>query len=309
MKIVITGALGHIGSYLIRNFPNCFDQLELWMIDDLSTQRYASLFNLSKKATYHFIAAKVQDAKLDQILQNANVVIHLAAMTDAAGTASNPELVYGNNLSSTQVIARKCHVLGVPLIFASTTSVYGSQDKFVDETCKDLAPQSPYASCKLEEEKHISELIKSGLKAVICRLGTIYGISQGMRFHTAVNKFCWQAVMNEPLTVWETALDQKRPYLDLQDACMALSWIIKSSLFQGEIYNIVTANHTVRDVVNSIKSHIPTLKINFVQHKIMNQLSYEVSNIKICKTGFVFTGNLQNAIKETIGLLRQANNI
>ena len=34
-----------------------------------------------------------------------------------------------------------------------------------------------------------------------------------MRFHTAVNKSCWQAVMGQPLTVWETAYGQKRTYL------------------------------------------------------------------------------------------------
>ena len=38
-----------------------------------------------------------------------------------------------------------------------------------------------------------------------------------MRFHTAVNKFCWQATMGQPISVWTTAYDQKRPYLDIED--------------------------------------------------------------------------------------------
>ena len=56
---------------------------------------------------------------------------------------------------------------------------------------------------------------KKGLKGVSCRFGTIFGASPGMRFHTAVNKFCWQAVMGQPITVWSTAYDQKRPYLEV----------------------------------------------------------------------------------------------
>ena len=72
----------------------------------------------------------------------------------------------------------------------------------VDESCevKDLKPQSPYAETKLKEEKLIKDLVSSNqLKAIICRFGTIYGISPGMRFHTAVNKFCWQAAFGQSL--------------------------------------------------------------------------------------------------------------
>ena len=46
MKIVVTGALGHIGSRLIRELPTMFPEAEIVLIDNLSTQRYCSLFNL-----------------------------------------------------------------------------------------------------------------------------------------------------------------------------------------------------------------------------------------------------------------------
>ena len=41
MKIVITGALGHIGSRLIREIPAWFEGAEIRMLDNLSSQRYA----------------------------------------------------------------------------------------------------------------------------------------------------------------------------------------------------------------------------------------------------------------------------
>ena len=72
-----------------------------------------------------------------------------------------------------------------------------------------------------------------------------------MRFHTAVNKFCWQAVMGQPITVWNTAYDQKRPYLDLFDASRAIAFIIENNIFDGRIYNVLTQNFTVRQVVDS----------------------------------------------------------
>ena len=308
MKLIITGALGHIGSHLIRHIGSIFKDAHVVMVDDLSTQRYASLFDLPKNVSYTFLEGKAQDMDLS-FVKEAQAVIHLAAMTNAAGTASTPELVHENNFQSTKSIADTCLKFNVPLIFPSSTSVYGSQSSLVDEGCtrEELQPQSPYAESKLEEEDYIQSLTKKGLQAVICRLGTIFGTSRGMRFHTAVNKFCWQAVMNQPITVWETALHQKRPYLDLEDCVRALCWIMEKDLYDGDVYNIVTENLTVQDVVDQIQTHKPSLEVELVQHKIMNQLSYEVDRRKFEKTGFVFKGSIKQGIEKTITLLNQAH--
>lgn len=308
MKILVTGALGHIGSKFIRDVVNKFDNLEIIMIDNLSTQRYCSLFNLPSNAKYYFVEQDIKNIDLTNFLQKKiDVVVHLAALTDAAGTADKPDIVHQNNFDSTQVVADACLINNVPIIFPSSTSVYGSQNQLVDENCSDLQPQSPYAESKIKEEKYIIDLCKQGLKATICRFGTIYGVSPGMRFHTAVNKFCLQAIMGQSVTVWETALHQKRPYLGLRDCCNAISWIIKNKIYTGEIYNIVSNNCTVQDVLNEIKKHRPNLQIKFVQHKIMNQLSYEVSANKFIATGFNFNGLLSNGIADTISLLDNAN--
>ena len=119
----------------------------------------------------------------------------------------------------------------------SSTSVYGSTKDLVDEKCSinDLNPQSPYAFTKLAEEKFILDLSKNrGLKATTCRFGTIFGSSVGMRFHTAVNKFCWQAALKEPITVWKTAMDQYRPYLALTDACSAIDFFISKTFINDK---------------------------------------------------------------------------
>jgi len=306
VKIVVTGALGHIGSKLIRDLQTHFENPNIVMVDDLSTQRYSSLFNLPKNGKYYFTEGKVSDVDWDNVLVSANVVIHLAALTDASGTADKPKLVHDNNFESTKVIADACLKLNIPIIFPSSTSVYGSQSDLVDEDCDDLKPQSPYADCKIREENYVKDLFSAGLKGSILRLGTIYGISPGMRFHTAVNKFCWQAVMNQPITVWETAMHQKRPYLAIDDCCNALAWIIKNKIYDGNTFNIVTNNCTVKDILTIISKFVCETDVHFVKHKIMNQLSYEVSADKIKKTGFVFIGDLNKNIKDTIQLLEKS---
>ncbi len=311
MKIVVTGAVGHIGSYVVRDLANQFPGAEIVMVDNMMTQRFPSLFNLPTTGKYRFIEDDVTTMDLGPLIDNAYVVIHLAAITDAAGSFDKAEQLEANNYTATRKVAEACVDEGARLITLSSTSVYGTQNLVVSEDCspEELKPQSPYALTKLKEEDLITKLCgQKGLKGVICRFGTIYGISPGMRFHTAVNKFCWQAAMSKPITVWRTAYDQYRPYLDLFDASRAFSFIIHTDLFDGRIYNILTQNATVHQIVDTIQEFVPSLEIKFVDNKIMNQLSYEVSCDRFKNQGFTFTGDLHRAVGQTIGLLKQANN-
>jgi len=310
MKIIITGATGHIGSFISRDFAWHFPGAEIVLIDNMMTQRFSSLFNMPSIGRYRFTNLDVTKGDLKPIFSSADVVVHLAAITDAAASFDKAQLVEENNFEATLRVATVCSELQKKLIVISSTSVYGTQKSIVSEDCSadELRPQSPYAQTKLKEEALIHDLcITKGLKATICRFGTIYGASPGMRFHTAVNKFCWQAVFGLPISVWSSAYDQKRPYLDLMDASKALAFLIKQDLFDGKLYNILTENLTVRNVVDCIREFIPDLKISFVDSQIMNQLSYEVLNTKFLSEGFLFSGGVRRGIGETISLLRQAN--
>jgi len=311
MKIIVTGAIGHIGSYVIRNLANQFPGSEIVMIDNMMTQRFPSLFNLPATGKYRFIEGDVTKIELTDLFADAYVVIHLAAITDAASSFDKAGQLEANNYQATVKVAEVCVETGTRLIMISSTSVYGTQNLIVTEDClpEELKPQSPYAVTKLKEENLVSELSRNkGLKSVICRFGTIFGVSEGMRFHTAVNKFCWQAIMHQPITVWTTAYDQKRPYLDLFDAARAFSFIIKNEIFDGKIYNILSQNATVRQIVDIIREFVPDLNVKFVDNQIMNQLSYEVSCERFKKYGFVFAGDLRKGIEDTVNLLRQSNN-
>ena len=309
MRIVVTGGLGHIGSHLIRQLPLAFPDLEVVILDNLSTQRYCSLFNLPFDANYSFIEADVLTADLRTLLAGTEVVVHLAAATDAANSFQNKEHVETTNFVGTERVARACAELGCGLVFLSTTSVYGTQRDVVAEDCppSDLKPQSPYAVAKLKAEYLLKDLGDThALRFVICRFGTIFGTSVGMRFHTAINKFCWQAVMGRPLTVWRTALHQKRPYLDLLDATSALISIVEKSMFDGAIYNVLTTNATVNDILCLISAEVPNVSVEYVDTEIMNQLSYTVLNDRFRSKGFEFKGSLERGIRDTIELLKNS---
>ena len=115
--------------------------------------------------------------------------------------------------------------------------------------------------------------------------------------------------MKKPITVWKTSLNQKRPYLDLLYLSNSIIHIIKNNLFDNEIYNILTNNLTVRDIISNIKKYENDLNIDFVETNIMNQLSYEVLNKKFTNQDFEFKGNINTGIKETIAQLKQSNSL
>lgn len=310
MKIIITGALGHIGSRVVRELPKVFPNSEIIMIDNLLTQRYTSLFNLPANAHYRFYESDILSTELKLIFEGADAVLHLAAITDATSSFQNREQVESVNYDGTVRVAETCKEVGCPMIHLSSTSIYGTQNELVDEDCsyEDLNPQSPYAETKLKEENFLRSFgSDEAFQFVIFRFGTICGTSPGMRFHTAVNKFCWQAVTGQPLTVWSTAKNQKRPYLALSDAIGAITYFMKKKLYNRETYNVLTDNLTVDAIIETIGQFIPKIKINHVDSEIMNQLSYEVSNRKICKVGFEFTGSISDNITQTINLLQLKN--
>lgn len=310
MKIVVTGALGHIGSRLIRELPQMFPEAEIILLDNFATQRYCSLFNLPATGRFRFLEEDVLTADLNSIFKGATVVVHLAAITDATNSFQIKDKVEEVNFIGTEKVAKACQNVGCCLVFPSTTSVYGSQADEVDEDCpiSDLKPQSPYAEAKLKSEQLLKNMMdQNGLNVVICRFGTIFGTSVGMRFHTAINKFCWQAVMGQPLTVWKTALHQHRPYLDLTDCVESIKFIIKKNLYNGHIYNVVTTNESIDSIVNLISNYVPDISVEYVSSKIMNQLSYHVLNKRFSYLGFKVQGDLNQGIRETIDWLKAAN--
>ena len=105
MKIVITGALGHIGSRILRDLASDFPNSEIVMIDSMMTQRFASLYKLPVIGRYKFIEGDVTKINLLPLFAGAYVVVHLAAITDAAGSFDKAMELEENNYKATEKVA------------------------------------------------------------------------------------------------------------------------------------------------------------------------------------------------------------
>ena len=311
-NILVTGALGHMGSKLIRKYAEREDIGRVIMLDDLSTQRYCSLFNLPENVSYRFIEGDIRDERLvESAVKGVDTVLHLAAITDAPSTINKPEETVDVNFNGTRCVLEASVRHGVRrFIFPSTTSVYGEAEGVVDENepLDKLKPSSPYATSKLEAERLVIDANgKNGIETIVLRNGTIFGASIGMRFHTAINKFVYLASMNKPLTVWDSAINSKRPYLGLNDATRAFQFVEQNGN-PGEVYNVLTANFTMSEIIEAIRELKPDVEIEITESPLLNQKPYEVSSEKFHRLGFVFEDDLKASLKESMGLFDSIKN-
>ena len=305
MNLLITGGCGHIGSYFINNINKIKKINKTFVIDNLQSSQVNSIFNNKKKNKIKFYLKDLTNKKSLLDFKKIAYVIHLASMTNAATSFKKKNEMYKNNISCMKNIIDFCVKNKSKLIHISSTSVYGKQVKIVDETCEEryLKPQSPYADIKLIEEKMLKKLNKK-LNYVTFRFGTISGVSKGMRFHTAVNKFCLDASLNRHITVYKTALYQYRPYLSLKDAFKLFKFTIEKDLFDKEIFNAVSENCTVNQILKMIRKYKKKIKVKFVSSRIMNQLSYHVSKKKLQDKGLFLQNKIEIDIKNTLNLLK-----
>tara|TARA_B110000914_G_scaffold211012_1_gene210666 strand:- start:1686 stop:2615 length:930 start_codon:yes stop_codon:yes gene_type:complete len=303
MKIIITGACGHIGSYVAENVHKIKKIRNTVLVDNLKSNRFSSIFNLRKKSNIKFYIKDLNDINTLDEFKNVDYLIHCASMTNAEKSFGNKKEMYKNNLNCLKTTIRYCKKNKVKLIHLSSTSVYGKQAEIVDENCekKYLKPQSPYAKIKLIEEKMLKKESKH-LKYVTFRFGTIAGVSKGIRFHTAVNKFCFNAALNEKIQVYKTALHQYRPYLSVRDAFKAFKFCIEKDFFKNDIYNALSGNFTVNQILKKIKKFKKNIGISLVNSAIMNQLSYHVDDSKIRKEGLKLNAKIDDDIRNTLKL-------
>ena len=126
----------------------------------------------------------------------------------------------------------------------------------------------------------------------ILRLGTLFGMSDRMRFDLVVNLFTARACSGEELIVYGGK--QRRPLLHVGDAARAISFVLSKEI--GGTYNVAYDNYTISEIARLVQKSIPcTISEN---EAIVDQRDYRVSCEKIHKIGFKAKYSLEYGIKE-----------
>jgi len=291
LNILVTGCAGYLGTTLCKLLLS--EGQEVTGLDALLYGK-KPLSPLIKNKHFRFVKGDIRDINsLARLIRNVDSVVHLASIVGAeASKLSAENAVIINNLS-TGNIAQLCKIYKVKqLVFASTASVYGSygrlDDGFADERTE-LRPIEIYGETKVNSERTIREAFDD---FTILRFGTLFGMSDRMRFDLVVNLFTARACSGEELIVYGGK--QQRPLLHVGDAARAISFVLSKEICGT--YNVAHDNCTISEIAKHVQRNIScTISEN---DSVKDQRDYRVSCEKIHKVGFKTKYSLDYGIKE-----------
>ena len=94
MNILITGGLGHIGSYIISSINKIKKLDNIYIIDNNSNNSINSNFNYNKKKIKLIIDDLCDKNSFKSVKHKINIILHLASITDAESSLKNRKKVY-----------------------------------------------------------------------------------------------------------------------------------------------------------------------------------------------------------------------
>ncbi len=288
MKVLVTGGGGYLGSVLTRKLLS--KGYEVRVIDPLWYGN-ESVKELVKNPNFELIQDDVRNLVTTvKSLKDVDAVIHLASIVGMPASSIEPRTSEEINYLATKNIAELCqlHDIGT-YIFASTCSVYGFQPDVLITEKSHTAPLDFYS-----KQKYLSERATGWLNRAptIFRFGTLFGLSNRMRFDLVINLFVAQALKEGKITVFGG--NQFRPFLHIQDAADSLIFGIEKNL--TGTFNVVSENFTILQAAQRI-SKITGCEI-VISNENEDNRNYKVSAEKIKQVGFLPKKKIEDAIEE-----------
>ncbi len=153
-NVLIAGGAGFIGSHFVEKLSARVNHLSIY--DKLTHKKVG--FNFNGKSNVSLIEGDMTDSdRLDKAMVGKTLAIHLAANSDIARSAQEPDLDFNNGQISTYNLLKAIRKNKVPyLVYFSGSGVYGDRAEFFDESYGPLLPVSPYGASKLGSEAWIS---------------------------------------------------------------------------------------------------------------------------------------------------------
>ena len=295
-NILVTGGAGYIGSTLV---PDLLAEGHKVTVLDNFMYRQSSLNHVCYHPNFSIVRDDIRiESTIKSLMAEADVIIPLAALVGAPLCDRDP--VGASTINHDAILMMLQHVAKDQLVIMPTTnSAYGSGDE--NNFCTEESPLNPiskYARDKVEIEKALME----HPKAISFRLATVFGMSPRMRTDLLVNDFCYRAVHDGFMVLFESHF--KRNYINVRDVSAAFRHGLKNSdSMVGEIFNVglSDANISKWELCERIQQQLPNF--TFVEEKVgkdPDQRNYIVSNEKIESTGYKPSVSLDAGITELI---------
>jgi dTDP-glucose 4,6-dehydratase len=259
--ILITGGAGFIGANLVNYLTEKYPGDRIVVLDLLT---YAgSIENLPKGMLHgrnpqlRFWYGNVCNAALvDTLVEEADVVIHMAAETHVTRSIFDSLLFFQTDVLGTQTIANAVVKAGAKVkrfIHVSSSEVYGSASETAMNEEHALNPMSPYASAKCGADRLVfSYWATYRIPAVIVRPFNNFGPMQHLE--KVVPRFITSVLLEEKLTVHGNG-EAARDFLHVDDTCRAIDLILQApdDLVHGETFNVASGEHrSILDIARDV---------------------------------------------------------
>jgi dTDP-glucose 4,6-dehydratase len=245
MKILVTGGLGAIGSWLVPELRRRGH--EVWFCD--LVHHHDSQYVRSDVAEYR---------QLERLFdrQHFDIVYHLAAEFGRWNGEDFYETLWRSNVIGTKNLIRLQEQHRFRQVFFSTSEVYGDWGGVMREEVMDhheVRQLNDYAMTKwVGEMQVLNSAQMTGTESVRVRLFNVYGPGEEYSaYRSVICLFCYRALHGLPYTVF---LNHHRSCIYVSDAVFTLA-NLADNFIPGEVYNVgSTEYHDIKTVSDLVLS-------------------------------------------------------
>jgi UDP-glucose 4-epimerase len=243
MRFLITGGAGFIGSHLSDLLIEHGQTVHV--LDDLSTGGIENIRHLKHRPGFEYTIGSVEDhAVVAELVDGADVVVHLAAAVGVTLVVDSPVRAIETNVHGTEVVLEHANKKKKPVLIASTSEVYGKSNALPFREDGDMQMGATnmgrwaYACSKaIDEFLAMAYWRERGLPTIVVRLFNTVGPRQTGCYGMVVPRLVSQALAGEPLTVYGDGR-QTRCFCHVSDVVQALFKLMSEESAYGNVFNV-----------------------------------------------------------------------
>src|SRR4249920_2814849 len=300
-NVLVTGGAGYCGSLLVPQLL-----AEGYNVTVYDLLYFGDSFLPKDNPRLKVIQGDIRDvAKLTSVLQNQDVVLSLACISNDASFELDESLSTTINLDAFEPMVVAAKKAGVKrFIYASSSSVYGVSDKPNVTEDHPLVPLTLYNKYKGLCEPLLKKHLDDAFTGVIFRPATICGYAPRLRLDLSVNILTNHAINAGKITVFGGS--QLRPNLHIQDYCDAVQLFltVPADKIQNETFNVGYQNLSLMEIAELVRrvvgEEMPDRKaVDIVTTPTDDVRSYHINSDKIKRVlGYQPQHTIEDAVRE-----------